>query len=93
MEGVPGLAKTLTVKTLATAITAASGASSSPPIWCLPIWWAPASITLALALQHHAGPGVRQPVAGRRDQPGAGRCRAHCLEVMQERQVTIAGET
>ena len=36
VEGVPGLAKTLTVATLARPCRAVSSASSSPPTWCRP---------------------------------------------------------
>ena len=46
VEGVPGLAKTLTVNTLADGDPAASSsASSSRPTWCRPTWWARASTT------------------------------------------------
>ena len=45
IEGVPGLAKTLTVNTLAKPSTAVSAAFNSHPICCPPIWWAHASST------------------------------------------------
>ena len=94
VEGVPGLAKTLTVKTLARTCAARSSASSSRPTWCRPTWSARASTT-------------RRPATSR---PRSGRCsrnllladeinrapakvQSALLEVMQERQVTIAGET
>ena len=94
VEGVPGLAKTLTVKTLREPCAAASGASSSRPTWCRPTSSARASTT-------------RRPASSA---PRSGRCSPTCcwptrstarpakvqsalLEVMQEHQVTIAGET
>jgi len=45
IEGVPGLAKTLAIKTLAQAIGGSSNASSSRPISSRPIWSARASTT------------------------------------------------
>ena len=60
LEGVPGLAKTLTVETLAAvARRHASAASSSPPTWC------PADIV---------GTRIWQPARRRRSAPTSARC-------------------
>ena len=95
VEGVPGLAKTLTVKTLAATIARQlSGASSSRRTSCRRTSSARASTT-------------RRPASSR---PRSARCsrnllladeinrapakvQSALLEVMQEHQVTIAGET
>ena len=60
LEGVPGLAKTLTVKTLARCSAAASAGSSSPPTWCRPTSSARAIYRPdTRPVRHRARPGVR----------------------------------
>jgi hypothetical protein len=72
LEGVPGLAKTLAVKTLAGAIHASFSASSSRPTCCPPTSSAPRSTTRKTAPSPPQGPGVRQHHPGRRNQPRPG---------------------
>ena len=45
VEGVPGLAKTLTVKTLARTMRGSFKRIQFTPTWCPPTWWARASTT------------------------------------------------
>jgi hypothetical protein len=94
VEGVPGLAKTLTVKTLAATCAAASSASSSRPTWCRPTWWARASTTRRPASSAprwaRCSPTCCWPT---RSTARPAKVQSALLEVMQERQVTIAGET
>jgi MoxR-like ATPase len=73
VEGVPGLAKTLTVKTLANTMRGQFKRIQFTPDLV------PADLVGTRDLQpedrrvlHLAGPGVRQPAAGRRNQPRAG---------------------
>ena len=72
LEGVPGLAKTLTVRTLATVLGGSFGRIQFTPD-LVPAdlvgtrLWQPGDGTLP----HRARPGVRQPPARRRDQPRA----------------------
>ena len=72
VEGVPGLAKTLAIRTVAGSSAGSSTASSSRRTWCRPTSSARASTTSAPASSRLAGAGVHQPAAGRRDQPRAG---------------------
>jgi MoxR-like ATPase len=94
LEGLPGLAKTRTIKTLA-----ANLESDFSPY---PVHARPAAQRhhrhrdLCQRGQHRqvpvpARPGVRQPDPGRRDQPRAGQGAGALLEAMEERQVTVAG--
>ena len=73
VEGVPGLAKTLTVKTLANTMRGQFKRIQFTPDLV------PADLVGTRIynqktgdFSHLAGPGVRQPAAGRRDQPRAG---------------------
>ena len=73
LEGVPGLAKTLTVRTLCDAIQRASSRASSSRPTCCP----PTSIGTVIYNQQtgeftvQARPDLREPRARRRDQPRA----------------------
>ncbi|MEZ4718610.1 MAG: AAA family ATPase [Caldilineaceae bacterium] len=93
MEGVPGLAKTMAVKTLAEAIGGQFQRIQFTPDLV------PADLIGAHLqpedgrLQHVARAGLHQLAPGRRDQPGAGLGAGALLEVMQERQVTIGRDT
>ena len=85
LEGVPGLAKTLAVRTLAErASTARSRASSSRPTCCPPTSSARRSTTRARATSRSSsGPVFAQPRPRRRDQPRAregavARCSRRC---------------
>ena len=95
VEGVPGLAKTLTVKTLARPRCAArSSASSSRPTWCRPTWSARASTTRRPATSRTSlGPVFTNLLLADEINRAPAKVQSALLEVMQERQVTIAGET
>ena len=95
VEGVPGLAKTLTVKTLAQHRSAArSSASSSRPTWCRPTWSARASTTRRPASSApRSGPVFTNLLLADEINRAPAKVQSALLEVMQERQVTIAGET
>ena len=73
LEGVPGLAKTLTVRTLATVL---GGTLQPHPVHARPRAGRPRRHAHLAArrrhVPHRARPGVRQPPARRRDQPRAG---------------------
>ena len=72
IEGVPGLAKTLTVRRSRPCSAARSGASSSLPTSSPPTSSARGSASPATARSHRARPRLREPPARRRDQPRAG---------------------
>jgi len=93
VEGVPGLAKTITVKTLATTLR---GSFKRIPVHARPGAGRPGRHAHLQPedgrVQHLARAGVRQPAAGRRINRAPAKVQSALLEVMQERQVTIAGE-
>ena len=94
VEGVPGLAKTLTVKTLAQTLRGSSSASSSRPTWCRPTWSARASTTRRPASSPpRSGPVFTNLLLADEINRAPAKVQSALLEVMQERQVTIAGET
>ena len=72
IEGVPGLAKTLTIKTTAPCSAARSTACSSRPTSFRPTSSARASTGPTGRLRHRARTGLLQLPARRRDQPRAG---------------------
>jgi hypothetical protein len=71
VEGVPGLAKTLTVKTLAAALRGSFPRIQFTPDLVRPTWSARASTTEDRRVRDLARPGVLQPAARRRNQPRA----------------------
>ena len=96
LEGVPGLAKTLTVKTLAQVLGGiVPRASSSRPTSCPPTSSARASTGRTPArFDIELGPVFAQLPARRRDQPRAGEgAVARCWRSCRSSQVTIGGTT
>ena len=95
VEGVPGLAKTLTVNTLAQVDSAAaSSASSSRRTWCRPTSSARASTTRRPATSRTSlGPVFCNLLLADEINRAPAKVQSALLEVMQERQVTIAGES
>ena len=94
LEGVPGLAKTLTVKTLAEVLGGRfRRVQFTPDLVPSDLVGTRIYRPDTGALRHRARPGLRQLPARRRDQPRAAKVQSALLEVMQERQVTIGGET
>ena len=97
LEGVPGLAKTLMISTLAKTLDLSfSRIQFTPDLM-------PADITGTEVLEENkidGGPGtaisgrtdVLQCAVGRRNQPHAAKTQAALLEAMQERQVTVGRE-
>ena len=95
LEGVPGLAKTLTVKTLAAGRSAArSAASSSRPTSCRPTSSARASTARTPArFDTELGPVFANFLLADEINRAPAKVQSALLEVMQEHQVTIGGET
>ena len=95
VEGVPGLAKTMAIKTLAQAIGGDfKRIQFTPDLVPVGPRRDPDLQPEDRRVRDLARPGVHEPPAGRRDQPGAGQGPVSALlEVMQERQVTIGHET
>jgi MoxR-like ATPase len=93
VEGVPGLAKTLTVKTLA----APCRAVQAHPVHARPGARRPGGHAHVQPedgrVQHHAGPRVHHLLLADEINRAPAKVQSALLEVMQERQVTIAGET
>jgi MoxR-like ATPase len=92
LEGVPGLAKTLSVRTLDTAIQAKFNRIQFTPDLL------PADIIGTLIYNPQDGKpgdagGVRQPGARGRNRRAPAKVQSALLEAMQERQVTLGGET
>jgi MoxR-like ATPase len=92
LEGVPGLAKTLTVKTMAACIQTGFKDCNSPDLL-------PADLIRTLILNPRTGEftiaqtNFFQSDPGRRDQSCSGKSSSATLEAMQERQVTIGEQT
>ncbi len=94
LEGVPGLAKTLTVKTLADAIDCSFSASSSRPTCSRPTWSArqvydPRTQTFSV----RQGPIFANVVLADEINRAPAKVQSALLEAMQERQVTIGDKT
>ena len=89
LEGVPGLAKTLAVRTLADSISAQFSASSSRPISCRRTSSARSSTTRSeQTSRSSAGPSSPTSCSPTRSTARRPRCSRALLEAMQERQVT-----
>ena len=95
LEGVPGLAKTLTVKTLCRrAGHASSSASSSRPTCCRPTSSAPSSTTRRSGeFTSKQGPIFANLVLADEINRAPAKVQSALLEAMQERQVTIGDTT
>ena len=95
LEGVPGLAKTLAVSSLAQRRPRlASRASSSRPTCCRPTWSAPRSTTRAKAtFAVRKGPIFANFVLADEINRAPAKVQSALLEAMQERQVSIGGQT
>ena len=93
LEGVPGLAKTLTIKTLASVVGAASAVSSSPPTSCHRISRHAGLPARHRALRHRAGPRFANFLLADEINRAPAKVQSALLEVMQEQQVTIGGGT
>ena len=94
LEGVPGLAKTLTVKTLAAVLGGSFGRIQFTPDLV------PADLVGTRiyrpdtgALRHRARPGVRNFLLADEINRAPAKVQSALLEVMQEQQVTIGGTT
>ena len=93
VEGVPGLAKTLTVKTLARTIRAASAGSSSRPISFRRIWRYPHLQSEDGDFATSLGPVFTNLLLADEINARRRKCKARCWKSGKEYQVTIAGET
>jgi MoxR-like ATPase len=94
LEGVPGLAKTTTIKALAQAIAVDFRASSSRRICCPPIWSARSCLQPARRDVHDAqGADLLQLRLADEINRAPAKVQSALLEAMQERQVTIGDET
>ena len=94
LEGVPGVAKTLAVRTLATVVGGDFvRLQFTPDLMPSDIVgtrvWRPSTETL----RRRTRTGVRQPGARRRDQPRPAKVQSALLEAMAEQQVSIGGQT
>ena len=94
LEGVPGLAKTLTIKTSPMSCTARSSASSSRPTWCQPTLSARASTgRMTAPSTPELGPVFANFLLADEINRAPAKVQSALLEVMQERQVTIGPTT
>ena len=94
LEGVPGLAKTMTIKTVATCSAGPSSGSSSPPISCPPTSSARASTApTAASFDTELGPVFCNFLLADEINRAPAKVQSALLEVMQERQVTIGPQT
>ena len=95
LEGVPGVAKTLAVETLATRRRRhASPASSSPPTWCPPTSSAPGSTGQSSEkFDVELGPVFVNFLLADEINRAPAKVQSALLEVMAEQQVSIGGET
>ena len=93
VEGVPGLAKTLTVKTLARALRGRFRRIQFTRTSCRRTSWAPASTTRNRRDSDSLGPVFADLLLADEINRAPAKVQSALLEVMQEYQVTIAGET
>ena len=94
LEGVPGLAKTLTVKTLAQSSAASYGRIQFTRTWCRPISSARASSGPDTGgFDTELGPVFANFVLADEINRAPAKVQSALLEVMQEQQVTIGGTT
>jgi MoxR-like ATPase len=95
LEGVPGLAKTLAVSTLARTVHRRdSGASSSRPTCCRPMSPEPRStIARRASSRRKKGPVFANIILADEINRAPAKVQSALLEAMQERQVTIGDET
>ncbi len=94
LEGVPGTAKTLAVRTFARSSAATSPASSSRPTWCPPTSSAPASTRRSRRSSTSTlGPVFVNFVLADEINRAPAKVQSAMLELMAEKQVSIGGKT
>ena len=84
LEGVPGLAKTLTVKTMADAFRPVSSDCNSRPILCLRFSWHAHLQSAHRRIHHQTWPNLFESNSGRRNKSRADQSQSALLEAMQE---------
>ena len=93
VEGVPGPAKTMAIKTLAHRSAADSSASSSPRIWCRPTSSGRGFTTRSRRIPDVARARFTNLLLADEINRAPAKVQSALLEAMQERQVTIGRET
>jgi MoxR-like ATPase len=91
LEGVPGLAKTLAVRTLAERSAPASSASSSRPTCSPQTSRHPDLRSVERTVQHQERSDLREHILADEINRAPAKVQSALLEAMQEKQVTIGG--